>query len=165
MRLEGARFQEIFLIEHLSLHCLGLLFLFLLPLNIFHDLFFIQPNGAYTVSSCPQVTTPIPASKALSDGYDPLEHSVPVSLPVLFACIVDTLAAWHILRSHLSRSYIGISDKTQYDTCTRTGCVIASWTVGSWWVSFWLVARLPGRLIIPTLITLHGRTFSLYPLP
>ena len=41
------------LIEQLALHCLSLLFLFLLPLDILAYLFFVQSNGAHTVAACP----------------------------------------------------------------------------------------------------------------
>ena len=63
MRLEGARFQDRFLIKQLSLYCLGLLFLLLLPFNVCPYLFFTQSNGTHTVSSCPQVTPPLASPK------------------------------------------------------------------------------------------------------
>ena len=58
MRLEGARFQDSFLIEQLSLHCFGLLFLLLLPLDVFPYLAFIQSNRAHTVPPSPTGDAP-----------------------------------------------------------------------------------------------------------
>ena len=154
MRLEGALFQVRFLIEQLSLHCLGLLFLLLLPLDIFPNLFFIQSNGAHTVPLRPQVTPPIivaqdfrtvetivlpsylsgipwiliphiSAESTRPDAHGLAAHSIPLLLPVLFAYTVDTLVAWHIRLALLWKFGIDTSDRTQYDTCTRTTNVIA----------------------------------------
>jgi hypothetical protein len=62
LHLEGA--LMLVLVEQTPLCNLNFLFLFLLPLNVFPDLFLIQSNRTHTISPAPHMPPPV------SDGSE-----------------------------------------------------------------------------------------------